>query len=405
VNLSARFLGWAGCVMAASALPVLGEEPVSSLTGDWGGARPRWEEKGVSVFANYTVESLGNWHGGYVRGSSFEGVAEAGMMLDLEKLWRWSGGSLYVSAMRVHGDDPSAELIGDYNYASNIVAENTARVFHAWAAWQRGHFSLKGGLLTFDDAFMVSETAQLFINSGFGPMPIISGNTAVPIWPISAPGVVAGRVVESGWSWQAAVYDGDGGDELSNRRGTTVRLDADEGALAVVEVGNVFSPTVYPTGMKAGFWSHSGYFEDYRTGEIQRGNQGFFAIVEQSLSRPDASGAQWQMFARAGQVLRQSRNTVRFHGDVGVSAGGLIAGRPDDVAGLAVCRTVFGGDYLAAREAEESVVTRRETVIEATYTIALGRGLTVQPDLQYIIGPHESGRDAFLGILRVSAEF
>jgi porin len=405
VSFSTRAgLGFGLALMTFSAV-VWAEEPDARFTGDWDGRRTKMEEQGVAIFANYTVDGLRNWNGGYAQGNSFQGIAEAGVILDLEKVWGWAGTSLYLSGMRVHGDDPSAELVGDYNYVSNIVAENTTRVFQAWAAWQREEFSIKAGLLTFDDAFMVSETSQLFINSGFGPMPTISGNTSTPIWPISALGAAVSWIDEQGWSLQAGVFDGDGGDELSNRRGTTIRLDADEGALTVIEAGKIFSPTSYPTSVKAGFWFHSGYFQDYASGEERHGNQGFFAIVDQHLTRVDDSGPTWVMFARAGNALSEARNVVRFHGDIGVSATGLIAGRPDDVFGFGICRTEFGSDYLAAREAEESFVTRRETVLEATYSIALGHGVTLQPDLQYVFDPHESGRDAFLGILRVYAEF
>ena len=405
MSFSAHRRVWLGFAWLALWVVVDAEDAPERLTGEWGGGRTAWEQRGVSLFANYTVDGLRNWNGGYAQGNTLQGAAEAGLAFDLEKTWGWRGASLYLSGMRLHGDDPSAELVGDYNYVSNIVGENTSRVFQVWAAWQREEFSVKGGLLTFDDMFMVSETAQLFINSGFGPMPTISGNTSTPIWPISALGAVAGWVDEAGWSLHAGVFDGDGGDELSNRRGTTIRLDADEGALAVLEAGKVFSQTTHATSVRIGAWFHSGYFQDYASGEERRGNEGFFAVIDRQVSQANASGPVWRMFARAGHAASEARNVVRSHADVGVSASGLIAGRPDDVVGVAICRTEFGSDYLAARAAGESVVSGRETVIEATYSIALGRGVTLQPDLQYVFDPHESGRDAFLGILRVYAEF
>jgi porin len=405
VSISRLGLCGAWCAVGAVALWAHDDETPPRLTGEWGGARTRAEERGVSVSANYTVEGLANWSGGFTQGESFEGVAEAGVELDMQKMAGWRGVTLFAGGMRVHGDDPSVELIGDYNYASNIVCENTTRLYHAWAGWRGEAFAVKAGLLSVDDAFMISETSLLFVNSGFGPMPTVSGNTGAPIWPIAAPGVWAELANVAGWQLQAGVYDGDGGDELSNRHGTKVRVNSDEGVMTMIEAARDYAVAGRAGVFKVGAWTHSGLFTDFATGESRRGNQGLYAVVDQELSPAEATGTRWSSFVRIGRSLTEARNTVRLHADIGVSATELIPGRKDDVAGLAVCRTEFGRAYLADRELNESPATRSETVIEATYAIALGRGVTLQPDLQYILDPHESSRDAFIGVLRLSADF
>jgi porin len=359
----------------------------------------------VSVYANYTAEVLANWRGGFSRGESFEGVAEAGMELDMQTVAGWKGVTLFAGGMRVHGDDPTVERIGDYNYASNIVCENTTRLYHAWAGWRGEVFATKAGLLSVDDAFMISETSLLFVNSGFGPMPTVSGNTSSPIWPSSALGVWAQWAEARGWQLQAGVYDGDGGDELSNRHGTAVRIGSDEGSVTMIEATREFSLGGRAGLFKIGGWAHSGEFTDFRAGESRRGNQGLYVMVDQELGSAEVRGAQWSGFVRIGRPLAEARNTVRLHADIGISVTELISGRKEDVAGLAIGRTQFGRDYLADRERNESPATQSETVIEATYAISLGRGVTLQPDLQYILDPHESGRDALVGILRIFAEF
>ncbi len=406
MKLALAGIGFCGacCFAGAAAAEAREGESVPRLTGEWGGARTRAEARGVSVYGNYTVEALANWRGGFGRGGSFEGVAEAGVELDLDALVGWSGWTFFAGGMRVHGDDPSAEWIGDYNYASNIVSENTTRVYHVWAGWRREAFAARAGLLSVDDMFMVSETAQLFVNSGFGPMPVVSGNTAAPIWPIAAPGVWAEIADVAGWRFQAGVFDGDGGDEIGNPHGLTVRLDPDD-AMTMIEAARTFAVAGRTGVFTTGAWMHSGELMDFRTGETRRGHRGIYAMLEHRLTADEAPGAVWSAFVRAGRALPDARSAVRFHGDLGVAVTGLIPGRGDDVAGLAICRTEFGRDYLAAREFEGSPATRSETVIEATYAFSAGRGITVQPDLQYIFDPHESGRDAFVGVLRVSAEF
>jgi hypothetical protein len=72
---------------------------------------------------------------------------------------------------------------------------------------------------------------------------------------------------------------------------------------------------------------------------------------------------------------------------------------------LAYFRTTFSGDYLGARGAQGSRVSAREEGVEFTYSLAVARGLWLQPDVQQIFCAHEINGDVTIAMVRLYAEF
>ena len=66
-----------------AAIPIFERETV---TGEWLGARPIIEDRGVSLFGSYTAEVWGNTTVGLRTGSVYTGLLEFGAEVDLEKL-------------------------------------------------------------------------------------------------------------------------------------------------------------------------------------------------------------------------------------------------------------------------------------------------------------------------------
>jgi porin len=114
------------------------------------------------------------------------------------------------------------------------------------------------------------------------------------------------------------------------------------------------------------------------------------------------------------------RNLVDFYADGGVTYKGLIPGRDDDIAGLAVAYARIGSTASDLDRDAQSFgnpnhpVRDFEMAIELTYSARLAPWWTLQPDLQYIIHPGGTipnpvtGRiipDAFVAGLRTSVSF
>lgn len=360
------------------------------------GIRSSGPGKAVNSFFNYTAEGLAVRKGGYRQGYTFEGLADFGIEFTAEREGRTQ--SIHLSAMYLHGDDPSAALVGDFSSLSNIVGRSGLRFFEAYYLWNKAGWTVMSGLIAADDIFAISEAAELFINSSFGPLPSVAANSGVPVWPLAAPGFVLRREL-SPYFVDLGLYDGDAGSEEDNRHGTRIRLSRADGVMALLEIGRRWNVSGREGQLKIGGWAHSGLMVDFSQRE-KRGNYGLHLIGNQAIA-PNGRGT---VFTRIGIAPLEARAPVRLQGDAGLSLSVPFPSRTEDLVGLAYFFTEFSSDYLERRATDGAKVTRRESGLEVTYSLALNQGVTLQPDFQYIFSAHESARDALAIMVRVTAE-
>ena len=164
-----------------------------TITGEWFGARPIIEDRGVSLFGSYTAEVWGNTTGGLKTGSVYTGLLEFGAEVDLEKLAGWQGGSLGTSWLWLSGRDASEDLVGNFLTVSNIAGFNTLRMMELWFQqnFLEDKISLRFGNMTADSEFLVSDYGGLFINAAFGwpalaSMNMPGGGAAYPVGGLGA---------------------------------------------------------------------------------------------------------------------------------------------------------------------------------------------------------------------------
>jgi porin len=398
MNTPASWVLWMPTVGCACA--TLCAQDVTGLTGHWAGARERLEARGLHPFLNYTLDGTRVLKGGYERGAAIAGVADFGVDLDFSKL---SGGAgrLHAEGFYFHGDDPTAELVGDFNYFDNIVAAGGLRLYQLAYSFGGDGWETKLGLTAVDEDFATNQASTVFVNSAFGALPTMVWNSSVPIWPVNGLGVLVRKNWRDGGFAQVGLYDGEAEPDGDHHRGTRVRLGSEQGALLVAETGLEWTEQERHGRFTVGAWLHTGKFETLATGERVRSNHSLHALAEQSL---DARG-HWTGFARFGYAPKTDRSLVKTHADCGVHGNGAAWGRSDDVVGLAYFRTTFSGDYLGARGAQGSRVSEREEGVEFTYSLAVARGLWLQPDVQQIFGAHEINGDVTIAMVRLYAEF
>ncbi len=363
-------------------------------------AEPPEETSAINPFASYTLDGLRVFHGGLSGGETLAGLVDFGATVDLARLWQGGRGELLVHGLYFHGDDPSAELVGDFAYLDNIVASGGVRLYQLVYQWEDDAGGFRVGLTSVDEDFGSCETAALFINSAFGPIQTLSVNSGLAIWPLNALGTVVHRHVGQGGFVRAGVYDGVAEPEEGSNRGTRHHLNAKDGFLAHVDLGHTWGSSDTPGAASLGGWWHTGRTERHGDGQTVRGNYGLHVTLEQALDRDGA----WRGFARAGYSPRQDRSYVRLQFDTGVVATGQWFGREEDQIGFGLFHTSFSDDYVRTRRSAGDAVAATETGLELTYSLSLGRGVTLQPDLQYLFSPHEGGDDALVGILRFYVE-
>ncbi|YCM47086.1 carbohydrate porin (plasmid) [Verrucomicrobiaceae bacterium 227] len=370
--------------------------PRAGLTGDWGGLRTRLVDRGISPYAVFAAEVFSNVDGGFRSGTSSPGLLDFGVGMDLEKLIGWKGAGFTATAFAAYGDDGSAKYIGDFNVASNLFSATDFNLFNLFFSQTFADESvfLKVGQIAADDDFMGSDTAGLFLNSAFGPLPTESGNVAAPIFPLTAPGAFI-RITPSGtFSFHTGIYAGDSGPSQSGNHGFDWRTGGTAGWVTFAEADyNYASGTA-----KLGGYYHTGDFENFKTGGIEEGQGAVYGIIDHRFIESN-DGPGLAAFARLSFATKDERSVVSHYFDAGIALDHLFA--EDDALGLGISYTRFGDDYLNAHPG----LTSSETILELTYQRALSEWCILQSGVQYLIDPHESGDNALVLGLRTEISF
>ncbi len=123
-----------------------------------------------------------------------------------------------------------------------------------------------------------------------------------------------------------------------------------------------------------------------------RGDFAPYAVLEQMLVPFDPKGEKGIAAFGRLQVTQSDRNAVDFYADGGINISGFWSAWPDDSISLGagyarISSAARGFDQDTASFGTPTAVRNYEAVLEATYSHQIGRGWTVQPDIQYIMHP------------------
>jgi porin len=372
-----------------------------TLTGAWGGLRANLYKKGIDLGFTHKSDFLANISGGLKRGSAWLGHTEARLTLDLDKLFGWNDATAFVLYHSDLGSKFNTHYVGSFAGVDNIeVGSNTAQFYQAWLQKNLldDHVSLLAGLYAVDSEFYLTETSGLFIQPpyGVGTDFAQSGLNGPPVFPL---GALAVRVKltspDENFYVQAALTDAVPGDP-DRPRGTHIKFGNGDGSLSIVEFGytpqeknqqtdadskqepaEVFNKTAI------GFWRYTAKFDAIDGSPSRHHNQGAYLIAERSLWMESHHPSQGLAgFVRVG-IASESVNQSDWTSSVGLRYHGLISGRDDDIAGLAVTVSHAGDQYRRANVSEHD-----ELSLEATYRAQITPYFAVQPTLQFIDNPN-----------------
>ena len=440
----------AGDALSAPALKTESIWEREYATGDWGGLRTLLADRGVLFNFTYAADGIGVVSGGIKRGVLYNGFLDLGTDIDLEKLVGWKGGRFHVNGFYPHGENGSANYVGDIGTFSNIEAYDTYRLYELWVeqTFFDGRFSLRVGQITFDSEFAVLDAyGGLFVQSGFGAPEAFSANLPLPVYPNATPGIRLRVEPFNGFAIQAAVFDGNVAPGLTpdpspkaatstefNRHGTHWALRPDEGALFVGEISYRFNqvpeeelsatrtnaddrpPGAAAQGAskrglagsyEAGFLYHTDNFADIYDVTLadlgssltpaearDRGaNHAIYLNIEQEIWRESGTEVQGLGAFAHAVWMPPNRNPIRFSLEGGLHYCGAVPGRDKDALGLGVAYISISDRVAAAVEATnkvEGTSNRRpdfEATIELVYRYQAAPWLWIQPHAQYVIQP------------------
>lgn len=356
----------------------------------------------VQVGASYVGDVLANVAGGVRHDSAWLGRADLTVDVDGSAIGL-PGVQMFVDLMAVHGPDFSGQTVGDAQVVSNVQADSPLRPFEVWvAAPVAGALNAKVGLIDLNSEFDVQSVGAFFLNSshGIGPDFSQSGLNGPSIFPASA---AAGMLHLDLPAWDArlGVFDAVAGG-VDNPRRTVVRWPGERGALVVGEVDVVLGDAAE---VQLGAWHYTSRFDRLTPPTAglpaDRGvSRGAYAMLEGRLWE-NASTLSLDAWVRAG-VASAEVNPIGLY-----LGGGVTVGNDQTRAGLAFAHARLGDPAVRAATLEGQEVNRAETILELSLAHRLFPGVTLQPDLQYVINPGwaPARADALVAGVRLSLAF
>jgi porin len=381
------------------------DEPKTYLTseyatGDWGGFRSQWEEKGVSLGILYQGEWLRNISGGINVGSAYIHNIDYYATFDAGKLLGYNGLTLYLQWMTNNGHGIT-QYVGDKQVTSNIEAVNITKFYQGYLQqnFLDDRLSFLAGFLDLNSEFYVTSTCLRFLHSshGIGIDFSQSGLNGPSIFPNLGLAFRARYQPMENFIVHAAVFDALPGDPVVASH-TSFHIDGDEGALLVGEVGyNVEDDPEKGsilTKLVLGGWIYTSTFDDLMDVDgsgnpIKRsGNGGLYVLSQRHFfGKPDAPDQGLCAFLRAG-IANTDVNRFGFSVSTGATYKGLVPQRDDDDLGLAIALAANGKKYKDVMTAAGTPADDYELNIELYYKLQLTPFFALQLDYQYVVNPN-----------------
>jgi porin len=347
--------------------------------------------------ATYKGDLVSNFHGGISTGTTYLGLADLFMHFDTEKAGLWNGGEFLIHGANSHGGEPSANLIGDFQVASNIEAGNHTFLYELWFKQTFSNVTVTAGLQDMNIEFASSDVASLFLNSSFGVQSVISDNIAAPIFPLTSPGITICWAMSEKIKLKSAIYKGNPIDFSANPHNLKWDLKHIESLLWVTEgqykwMGNQKRHNL----LKAGVFFHQHDIDNdvlnSETGEILSFDYGFYTIGDHLIY---SSGThELSIFYQLGL---SPRNDNFCYLGAGCTYTGLFSKTGTDALGFAVA------DGMLTKERG-----RDEITFELTYKVQISNQIYLQPEMQYVVHPGGTDlqlKNATVGLVRLGLTF
>ena len=364
------------------------------------------------VSVSYTGDVFGNTVGGADQGLRYFDNIDVNMEVNFGELpLGLDGTTFYIYGIGNQGGSIT-ELVQDLQGTSNIEAENSWRIFEAWAQQKffLANSSILAGLYDINSEFNVLNSSLLFLNSSHGLDPTIalSGKLGPSTFPYTS---LAARFKINpyrGLVLQGALLDGVPSNP-ENTRGTKVFFREEDGIFMIGEINyhgdsgrnlqirnrvarleSILAPGVETDNKFAvGGWYYSKQRAVYGNSANTENEYGVYAMAEYEILKDAGNKSRsTSVFTRLGWSNPDVRQVTGFVGG-GIVMEGLLAARPNDKTGIAVAHTSLSSDYIDYTKNQDGVPIREdaETNFELTHLIFINEYTQLQANFQYILNP------------------
>ena len=397
----------------------------NALTGDWWGVRNFLDDSGVELSASYTNNIAGNPVGGMTQSFAYADNFSFGMQLDFEKLIKWQGLTLTVSALDRNGSNLSARNIGNQFTVQQVYGTETV-VFYALVLEQRlleDKLGIKLGRFSTGDDFASSPLYWLYMNNGIDGNPqALPVNTAFTSYPASVWGARLRVDPSPEWFAMGGIYQATSLN-LYRDHGLDWSINNSDGVLMIGQVGwtpeffkkpaaaskpsdgkslaegktvRPVSPDAGMQGLPGHYWFGAYYspwqFAQFGSTETASNSYGFYWHADQMVWQEEPGSDQgltlWSAFVLSPQ---QNISKLPFQVNSGIVYKGLVPARDHDTTMLGFVYGNFSDDYAGTVAATGAGMPSYEIALEAGYRIQVTKFAYIQPNVQWIINPGGTG--------------
>lgn len=328
--------------------------------------------KAIVPILDYTADLVANTCGGIKAGVAYQGYAEAGLEIN-----PWKNGKFNFTIASTHGGEPSANLVGDWQYFDNIEASSHIFALYAWYSHDIGNFNILAGLQDASDIYSTCDASGNMLNTSFGNIQVLLSGGNIPIMPCSGLGLNLTWKASDAFSWQAGIFDGGVIDlDEGNRFNLKHKLSSSKGYVVITEAQ--FTPTEALV-LKAGTYYHTGLE-----------NNGYYASWENLFH---LQGERSVNTFITGGYAPFANDAVRTSITCGATLNSLFSKSGADALSAGLATVHF--DHF-----------KWETAIEVNYRYQLNDHFYASPDVQWILNPMvgENAKNALVTTLRLGFE-
>jgi porin len=361
------------------------EEP---MAGNWFGARDALKGWGITPTVFYATDLQASVAGGLRRGEAYAGQFSVEIDANLEKLAGLTGLRFDVSGTWSSGTDLSLDVGNTFIVAQYFEGRQVrlSNMYFEQSLFD-GCLAVKAGRFSTGSEFLTSPIDFSFVNEALNPI-LLAVQENVPGVTADPNATWGGRVAVKptpALSLAVGAFYSDPTLNQLTANGTEFGITSAAGYFVVGEVSYFVHAENNAPGLP-GRYRLGGYYDSNQYASLsdpglqQTGNYGLYVMGEQMVFREGGPGSAQglSLFGALIYAPRASINPIPWFASAGASYRGLLPRRDRDTAAFAL---YYGGfsRYLPGQT--------YELVLEWTYAIALGRRLTVQPDVQYVINP------------------
>jgi len=369
-----------------------------TLTGDWGGLRPRLAADGVAFRADYVSESFTVASGGLRKGTAHTQQVRAGVDLDMDRIAGWEGATFHLTINDRRGHGISSEFVGNRLPIQEAYGGQFTKLSELSYEQDFGHglVNMRVGYFAMGNDLGGIAAGCNFVNAAFCAHPLsMSGDSSWYNYP------------NARWS---AAFRVRAWDSLLVRTGIyqvnpALGLEKNafrpfaghtNGVILPIEIeytpGQRPGDHALPGSYKLGFYYDTA--DAARTGRpgTVSGRMGYYVLVSQTVLRDGAGKRGLAVIGAYTVNPRASAQITRWY-TAGLIQTGTFAGRDADTVGLGLVHAVLNPRLreayadINALPGSMDMLPQGETAIELSYGLQLTRWMILRPDVQYIIEP------------------